>query len=119
MNYELHLLYFIDYMYNINPVKSSTYWITGFIHICTEMIFHIPWGNKSTSFFKLQKQILAMAQVDQAEKDLKFVQASWADSLRQRIEVLRLRAPRYPANRGDQGPRRSRGQSDAGQGGKE
>ena len=40
-------------------------------------------------FFKLQKQNLANEQVDQAEKDLKFIQALWADSLRRRIETLR------------------------------
>ena len=40
-------------------------------------------------FFKLQKQNLAKEQVDQAEKDLKFVKAIWADSLTRRLEVLR------------------------------
>ena len=39
-------------------------------------------------FFKLQKQNLANEQVDQAEKDLKFIQALWADSLRRRLKVL-------------------------------
>ena len=40
-------------------------------------------------FFKLQKQNLAKEQVDQAEKDLKFVKAIWTDSLTRRLEVLR------------------------------
>ena len=40
-------------------------------------------------FFKLQKQNLGMEQVDQAEKDLKFVKAIWTDSLTRRLEVLR------------------------------
>ena len=40
-------------------------------------------------FFKLAKQNLAKEQVDQAEKDLKFVKAIWADSLTRRLEVLR------------------------------
>ncbi len=40
-------------------------------------------------FFKTQKQHLAMEQGHQAEKDLQFIQALWADSLTRRIEVLR------------------------------
>ena len=40
-------------------------------------------------FFKLQKQNLAKEQVDQAEKDLKFIKAIWTDSLTRRLEVLR------------------------------
>ena len=39
-------------------------------------------------FFKLHKQNLLREQVDQAEKDLKFVKAPWTDSLTRRLEVL-------------------------------
>ena len=40
-------------------------------------------------FLKLQKKDLAMEQADKAEKDLKFIQALWTNSLSQRIETLR------------------------------
>ena len=40
-------------------------------------------------FFELEKQNLAKEQVDQAEKDLKFVKAIWTDPLTRRLEALR------------------------------
>ncbi len=38
---------------------------------------------------KLEKQDLAIAQIDQAEEDLKIIQAPWSASLMRRIELLR------------------------------
>ncbi|MZH14911.1 MAG: tetratricopeptide repeat protein [Nitrospinae bacterium] len=40
-------------------------------------------------YLKLGKRNLCIAQIDRAEGDLKFIKASWADSLVRRIEVLR------------------------------
>jgi hypothetical protein len=45
------------------------------------------------ALLKLEKQDLAITQINQAERDLKIIQTPWSGSLMRRIELLRnLRA---------------------------